>query len=232
MSAAAADGDRAAVGRDLAWGLRRNAVAVVPAAAAFLALAPQLTGVVFQHGQTGEADARAMAWVLMAFAPGLPAYAAQYLLSRGFYAVGDTRTPFLLTLVIAGTHLALAVSAHLLLPARWVTVGLAAAYAAACTAGLACTVRVLRRRVGRWPGTGGTHLRLLAAAVPGAVAAHLAARWCTAELGTGLAGDAAGLALGVGVLGAAVLAAARPPLAVAEVAELTAPLRRAGRRAR
>ena len=40
----------------------------------------------------------------MAFAPGLIALSGQYVLSRGFYALGDTRTPFLLNLVIAGAE--------------------------------------------------------------------------------------------------------------------------------
>ena len=40
----------------------------------------------------------------MAFAPGLIAFSGQYVLSRGFYAISDTRTPFLLNLVIAALN--------------------------------------------------------------------------------------------------------------------------------
>ena len=40
----------------------------------------------------------------MAFAPGLIALSGQYVLSRAFYALSDTRTPFLLNLVIVALN--------------------------------------------------------------------------------------------------------------------------------
>ncbi|UCM91690.1 murein biosynthesis integral membrane protein MurJ [Streptomyces marincola] len=222
---AAGRGDPAAVGRDLAWGLRRNAVALMPAALVFVALAPQVMGVVFQHGRTGEADVRVLAWVLVAFAPGLPAFAAQYLLSRAFYALGDTRTPFLLNLVTAATQAALVLAAYALLPARWAVAGMAGAYAVACVVGLLCTTWALRAAIGRWPATAGTHLRALAAALPGTLAGWSAARWCGETLGPGLAGDAAGLAIGTALLAASVVSLAGP-LRLTEVTGLIAALRR------
>jgi putative peptidoglycan lipid II flippase len=226
MSAAAADRDLDAVRADLARGLRGNAVVIWPAALALFALAPQLTGVVFQHGQSGEADVRAMAWILMAFALGLPAFAAQYLLARGFYALGDTRTPFFLNLVIATLNAALAVLSYLLLPAHWAVAGMAGGYAVACAAGLLCTVRTLRRRLGHWPATAGLQLRIAAAAVPGAAVAWALAAWCTAALGEGLAGDLTGLLLGGAALAGTVLTLARP----LRIGELTAALATAAAR--
>ncbi|MFI7276437.1 murein biosynthesis integral membrane protein MurJ [Streptomyces sp. NPDC049879] len=223
MSVAAADGTPRAAGRDLAWGLRRNAVAVVPAALVFLTLGPQLAGVIFQYGQTTEADVRVLAWILMAFAAGLPAFAGQYLVARAFYALGDTRTPFLLNLVIAAVQAGLAVCAYALLPPRWVVVGMAGGYAIACTVGLFCTSRALVRRIGRWPGTLGTHLRVALAAAPGAAAALLIADRCTARLGEGPVGDLAGLGLGSTALLLSVLLFARP-LRVPEVGEMAAPV--------
>jgi putative peptidoglycan lipid II flippase len=222
---AAGRGDPAAVGRDLAWGLRRNAVVVVPAALLFVVLAPQVMGVVFQHGRTGEADVRALAWILMAFAPGLPAFAAQYLLARAFYALGDTRTPFLLNVVISAVQVGLALTAATLLPARWAVVGMAGAYAVACVVGLACTTRALARTIGRWPATAGTHLQALVAALPGALAGWSAARWCGDTLGHGPAGDAAGLAAGALLFAASVIALAGP-LGLPEVTGPLTALRR------
>ena len=64
---------------------------------------------------------------LAAFAPGLIAYSAQYVLSRGFYALSDTRTPFLLNLVIAALNAGLSAAAYFLLPPRWAVTGMAAA---------------------------------------------------------------------------------------------------------
>lgn len=222
MSAAAAEGDLAGVRADLARGLRGNAVVIWPAALALLALAPQVTGTVFQHGRTGEADVRAMAWILAAFALGLPAFAAQYLLARGFYALGDTRTPFFLNLVIAVLNASLAVASYLLLPARWAVAGMAGGYAVACAVGLLCTVRALSRRLGRWPPTAGLQLRITAAALPGAALAWALAAWCTAALGDGPAGDLAGLLLGGAALAGTVLALAGP----LRIDELTGPLGR------
>lgn len=200
MSRAAADGDLGSVGADLSRGLVTSGTAIVPAVFAFLALAPQITGVVFQHGATTDADASAIAWMLVAFAPGLPAFAAQYLLARGFYALGDTRTPFFLNVVIASANAALSAASYLLLPARWAVTGMAAAYAVACTAGLTCTVTLLRRRLGPRPPVLPHHLRLTAAFLPGAALALWTARTCTARFGTALPGDLTGLLAGTAAL--------------------------------
>ncbi|MDJ0341491.1 murein biosynthesis integral membrane protein MurJ [Streptomyces sp. H10-C2] len=225
MSRAAAEGDHARIGADLTYGLRGSAAAIVPAVLAFLALGPQLTGVVFQHGRTSDADAQAIAWILMAFALGLPAFAGQYLLARGFYALGDTRTPFFLNVVIAAVNAGLAVTSYALLPARWAVAGMAGGYAIACCAGLTCTTWVLRRRLTWRPMVLGTHLRLAAAGLPGALAAYGIAYGCGRLFGTGLAGDLSGLLLGGAALGASVLALSGP-LRLTEVRALAAPLLR------
>lgn len=115
MSRAAADGDLAGLRRDVAYALRTSAAVVVPAATALLVLAPWVLGSVFGYGRTTDADITVMAGIMMAFAPGLLAFSGQYVLSRGFYAMSDTRTPFLLNLVIAAVQAGLSVAAYLLL---------------------------------------------------------------------------------------------------------------------
>ncbi|MEW2416081.1 murein biosynthesis integral membrane protein MurJ [Streptomyces sp. NPDC046866] len=229
MSAAAADADLAAVRRDVSYALRSSAALVVPAAALFAALAPWVMGSVFGYGRTGAADVAAMAGMLAAFAPGLIAFSGQYVLSRGFYALSDTRTPFFLNLVIAGLNAGLSAAAYLLLPPRWAVTGMAAAYTVALFAGLAVTAHTLARRLGpRRDGPAGaagratalgTHLRLLAASVPAAAAGYAAAR--AAE---GL-GDIAAAASGTAViiLGVVLLAG---PLRLTEITDLRASLRR------
>ncbi|MGW4686271.1 murein biosynthesis integral membrane protein MurJ [Streptomyces sp. NPDC004244] len=203
MSAAATDGDLAAVRRDVSYALRSSAALVVPAAAVFAALAPWVMGSVFGYGRTGAADIEVMAGMLAAFAPGLIAFSGQYVLSRGFYALSDTRTPFFLNLVIAGLNAGLSATAYLLLPPRWAVTGMAAAYTVALFAGLALTAYVLGRRLGpRRPDPGadpatalGTHLRLLLAALPAAAAGYAAARaadrWGLGDLAAAGAGTAA-----------------------------------------
>ncbi|MEV6687694.1 murein biosynthesis integral membrane protein MurJ, partial [Streptomyces sp. NPDC051130] len=180
MSAAAAAGDLGAVRRDVSYALRTGAALIVPAAALFAALAPWLTACVFQYGEVKAADAAVMAGILAAFAPGLVAFCAQYVLSRGFYALSDTRTPFFLNLVIVALNAGLSYAAYETLPVRWIVTGMAAASSVAFTAGAAVTAYALARRLGprtrgRTAGTPtavGTHLRLLAACLPAAAAGY------------------------------------------------------------
>ncbi|MER7619966.1 murein biosynthesis integral membrane protein MurJ [Streptomyces sp. NPDC126503] len=190
MSGAAADGDLAAVRRDIGYAQRTSAAGIVPAACALFALALPLMTVVFRYGETGGDDVRAMAWTLTAFAPGLVALSGQYVCSRAFYALRDTRTPFLLNLLVAGLNALLALCAAHWLPPHWTVTGMAAGYSLALWAGWGLTAYVLGRRLrdagaravpsgtggGRAPGprdapdggSAGALGRLLVAAVPAA----------------------------------------------------------------
>ncbi|MEV8532597.1 murein biosynthesis integral membrane protein MurJ [Streptomyces sp. NPDC051211] len=227
MSAAAADGDLTAVRRDVGYALRSSAALVVPAACLFAALAPWVMGSVFEYGRTGAADIEVMAGMLAAFAPGLIAFSGQYVLSRGFYALSDTRTPFFLNLVIAALNAALSAAAYWLLPARWAVTGMAGAYSLALIAGCAVTAYTLARRLGPRGGTRmerrttalRTHLRLLAASIPAA-----AAGWAAARAADGL-GNLAALATGTAVLALVVVLLARP-LRLTEITDLLDSLRR------
>ncbi|MFE0254403.1 murein biosynthesis integral membrane protein MurJ [Streptomyces sp. NPDC059010] len=178
MSASAADGDTGAVRRDVSHALRVCAAAVVPAACALFALAQPVMALVFGYGRTSAADTAAMAGILMAFAPGLIALSGQYVLSRAFYALSDTRTPFLLNLVIVALNAGLSLAAAHLLQARWAVTGMAAAYSLALCAGWALTARVLSRRLAvarpLRSSAAGAHIRLLLAAVPATALAHFA----------------------------------------------------------
>ncbi|MGW6565125.1 murein biosynthesis integral membrane protein MurJ [Streptomyces sp. NPDC054975] len=199
MSAAAADGDLAGVRRDVSYGLRASAAAVVPAACALFALAVPVMSLVFQYGRTDAADVRAMAWILMAFAPGLIAFSGQYVCTRAFYALRDTRTPFLLNLVIAALNAALSLAAYRLLPPTWAVAGIAAGYSLSLWAGWALTAYALRRRLGgarsgSTPGAAASLARLLTAALP-ATGYGLLATDATAPVGALPAVLAGGLAV-------------------------------------
>ncbi|WP_302186037.1 murein biosynthesis integral membrane protein MurJ [Streptomyces sp. AC550_RSS872] len=223
MSAAAADGDTAAVRRDVSHALRVCASAVVPAACAMFALAQPVMALVFGYGRTSAADTAAMAGILMAFAPGLIALSGQYVLSRAFYALSDTRTPFLLNLVIVALNAGLSLAAAHLLPARWAVTGMAAAYSLALCAGWALTGRVLARRLAvarpLRSTAAGAHARLLLAAVPATALGHLAV------LGTASAGAVISTVAGATavVLGFALLAR---PLRLTELDALLGGVRR------
>ncbi len=81
---------------------------LVPAAIGMIVLAEPIARVAFGLGQ-GATDFHYVAWTLMAFGLGLVPYTIQYLYLRGFYALEDTRTPFLLQVVISGVNTALAI---------------------------------------------------------------------------------------------------------------------------
>lgn len=183
MSAAAADGDLARVRADVSSALGSTAKLIVPAAVLLFALAPWVMGSLFGYGRTGPADTQLMAGMLMALAPGLIAFSGQYVLSRGFYALSDTRTPFRLYLLSAALHAVLAVAAYLVLPPRWAVTGIAVANTVSVFAGLALTARSLGRRLDPWgerhllrsPAIR-THARLLAVCAPAGLLAWAAAR--------------------------------------------------------
>ncbi|MGW5738554.1 MULTISPECIES: murein biosynthesis integral membrane protein MurJ [Streptomyces] len=210
MSRAAAQGRLQDLGADLARALRVSGVIIVPAAFLFLALGPQFASLLFAHGTADAASARPLGHMLQAFGPGLIPFSAQYLLLRGFYALEDTRTPFLMTSWTAAVNIALATACHLLLPARWAVVGMAGAYTLSYLAGLALTAYLLRRRLGAPIGDGGlgrAYGKLLCAAGPAAGIGWAATRAC-ARLGSGTWPTAAALLAGLvtTVLGYLVLA--------------------------
>jgi len=195
LSRAAADGEPAAVRSLVSRGLRLNALVIVPVTFLFLALGPQLTALVFQHGVTGEADTYAMGLMLTAFAPGLIAYSAQYVIQRGLYAVQDARTPFWANVAMTACSALFALIAYLTLPAKWAVTGMAAGYGAAQVVGLLWLAAVLRRRL-RGLDTVRilrTHVGLGVVSAVAAVPSWLFAHWCVRELGGGPEGAAAAL---------------------------------------
>ena len=206
MSRAAADDDPAGVRDDLSLGLRISGAVIVPCAFAFLALGPQIAGVLFEHGQTHADQARGIGYVLAAFGLGLIPFSAQYVILRGFYAFGDTRTPFTIGLVTGAVNAAIAVTVSLTVGGvRWPVVLMAAGYGLSSAAGLLWSVRRLRSRLTEraaapWRGVVRVYLRMGTA---GAVAALIA--YCAAQDVHRLAGDAPPGSLLAAVAGGAVL---------------------------
>jgi putative peptidoglycan lipid II flippase len=85
------------VAASLRWALERMAVLVVPATAGMMALAlPAMRLVSF--GETGPEGAALLAAAVAGLAVGLLPYSAFLLLARGYYALGDSRTPGVVSL--------------------------------------------------------------------------------------------------------------------------------------
>ncbi len=199
ISRAAADGDAPAVRDDLSYGLRTSAVAIVPAAFAFLALGVPLA--TMMYSSAGLGGAHNIGYVLMAFGLGLIPYSVQYVVLRGFYAYEDTRTPFYNTVIVAVVNAAASGLCFLVLPARWAVVGMAGSYGLAYIVGVGVAVRRLRKRLGGdldGARVVRTYARLIGASLPAALIGGAIAYALTGVLGEGFTGSLAGV-LGGGV---------------------------------
>ena len=231
MSAAAAQARVRDLRADLSRGLRLVGCATVPAATAFVAFGPDLTTALFARSAVTAADARYVGVILMVFAPGLITFSAHYLVLRGFYALEDTRTPFLMTLAINAVLVTVTVLAVVLAPAPRVVLWVAGGYTLSYAVGLALSTALLRRRTGGLDGfrVVRTYVRLLLAAGLAALPAYAIARALTGWLGVGTLGTAAACVAGGGVLALGYLVLCRA-MRVEEIGGLLAVVgRRLGR---
>ncbi|WP_028655845.1 murein biosynthesis integral membrane protein MurJ [Nocardioides sp. J54] len=170
LSAAASNDDHRALARTLGSTLRTALVVVVPFAALLPSIALPLAQVIWGHGATSENYYRFESSLVL-FGLGVVAFTVHYLVLRGFYALEQTRTVFLVQCVIAATNITLAI----VLVARvdpWDTspmlvLAYTGAYAVGSVLSSVVLLRVLARRGHRPGGVGawtGFVARLLAAA--------------------------------------------------------------------
>jgi putative peptidoglycan lipid II flippase len=227
LSRDAAEGRLAEVRSNLSATWRLSGVGIVAAAAALVALGPDLTGVLYGSIKGGPDNAHYIGLLAAAFALGLPAFSAQYVALRGFYAFEDTRTPFFLQVGIAALNVGLALLAFAVLPLELKMVGVAVAYAVTYAAGLALSTAVLRRRTGGLDGPRvvRTYVRLLIAGVVAGGLAWTASHLVSRPMESGVAASLAGLAAGGLVLLVVYVGVARA-LRVEELSDLLDTLRR------
>lgn len=129
-------------------GLRMLGFVLLPMAAALVVLAGPLSQVTLQYGVMTPAGAELVGRVLLAFAVGLPMYSSFLVFTRGFYALGDTKTP---TLVNAGTVVVSSVAGVVLfnaLPEGWEVAGLAFGHSLGFALGAIVLGRTFHARVG------------------------------------------------------------------------------------
>ena len=79
----------------------------LPATVAFIVVAEQIIRGLFQHGAFTATDTIRCGWALSAFSVGLPSYVLVKVLTPGFYARADTRTPVRFATWSVGVNLAL-----------------------------------------------------------------------------------------------------------------------------
>lgn len=168
MSRFAAEGKTADVRAAFSTGLRLSSVIIMPAAALMLVLGPEITTVLFAHGNTSSDDALVIARVMQMFAIALVPFSIYQLMLRVFYAHGDTKTPALIGLVTVTANIIMAFTAYSVLGVKWIVVGIAGGFAIANVAGALTCWLVLRRKLGGIDGRRivGGHLKLLVAIWP------------------------------------------------------------------
>jgi putative peptidoglycan lipid II flippase len=145
---------------------------------------------------------------------------------RAFLALRDSRTPFVVNVLVTAINIGADVVLYQLLPGRGKVIGLAVGFSLSYVVGTLVLAAILRRRLGA---TGNpvarTHARLAVAAAAAAVPTYAVARLLTAGLGLGR--EAAFTAVVVAVLaGGATFLGLAHRMRIEELAELTAMLRR------
>ncbi|HWJ97305.1 MAG TPA: murein biosynthesis integral membrane protein MurJ, partial [Acidimicrobiales bacterium] len=154
-------GDRSLFNSQLLLGFRLTALLIIPAAVGYLALPKGLDARTFTAtGDLGKA--LGLSGIIAAFAFGLPGFSTYLYGLRGFYAMKDTRTPFIIN---CGEN-AINIAAAVVFARWWGVVGLALSFSLAYTVAAAVTVVVLARRSPGfdWRGLAHTWLKLVVAA--------------------------------------------------------------------
>ena len=148
MSRAAADGDLGALRHDIGDGMRLIASLIVPSAAFLAVFGPLVGTVLFGFGQNEGDPATYTGFVVSVFAFGLLPFSLFYTLLRGWYAVEDTRTPFLITVIYNIIAIPLTLLLFGLAPQNLAVASLALAYGIGYWLTLGIAWWWLRRRIG------------------------------------------------------------------------------------
>ena len=172
LSAHAADGDLAGVGRNLASTLRTSLALIIPFAFLLPLVSRDLANIVYGWLAASEAYVD-YAVPLALFGIGIVFFTVHFLVLRGFYSLERTRTVFWVQCVIAATNIVLAVVLTRAVAAENVASGLVLAYIGAYAVGATLSYTMLARLLGGL--RTGTLMRFLARLLLAAgVAASLA----------------------------------------------------------
>ena len=144
LSQQAARGAPDAMRQTISSALRLTLMLNVPATIGLVALATPIVALIFERGSFTAADTAATAAALACYAPGLLGYSAVKIVVPSFYALGDSRTPALISV----GSVALNVALNLLLVKFLGYRGLALGTAIAAVVNAVTLLHVLRRRLG------------------------------------------------------------------------------------
>lgn len=121
LSRLAHDGKLREVGEDVAGAMRLVAALIIPVAALLFVLGSDISVLLFGYGAATTAQASVLGDIVSIFMLGLVPFTLFYVLLRGFYALEDTRTPFLVTVLFSTVMLVLVVSLFFVLTSLGVT---------------------------------------------------------------------------------------------------------------
>lgn len=144
LAAAGRRVDRPALRHRFARTLRLSLTVLIPAAAVSVALARPIVTAIMQRGAFTSEDAEIVADTLVGFAVGLPFFSSYLFGLRAFYALEDTKRPFLFGCLQNALNVVLAVTLFEVFDMG--IPGLAFAHSGAYAAGAAVTLYVLGRR--------------------------------------------------------------------------------------
>ena len=133
---------------DLAAGLRMISMVSVLATAAIMVLAYPISRVFI-----GEYPSMvALGNVLIALIIGLLPFSFVFMMQRAFYALEDTRTPFIFTCVQIALHITGSITMSFVMPKEWLVVGLSLLTSMTVTIQALIAYALLRRRIGTLKG--------------------------------------------------------------------------------
>jgi putative peptidoglycan lipid II flippase len=174
ISRRAADDDREGMRRDVAGALSMMLMLNVPATIGLIVLAQPIVALLFEHGAFTAADTDATAAALVGYAVGLTGYSAVRVATPTFYALGDARTP----VVVSGLSVLLNAALNVALVRRFGYVGLAAGTSVAALLNAMVMLWLLK---GRLAGLDGRRLAESLLRITAAALAMGAAAWALDE---------------------------------------------------
>ena len=175
LSRHAATGQLGKMRQTVSQGLRLMLVALVPAAVGLTVLAEPIIQLIFERGSFTAADTQATAVALAYYAPGIVGYSAVRLAVPGFYALGTSLTPAVVSIATVGLNILL----NLLLVRVMGYPGLALGTTIAALTNAGILLILLGRRMEGLEGskTADCFLRILFAAGVMGVAVQATDRW-------------------------------------------------------
>jgi putative peptidoglycan lipid II flippase len=154
MSEHVALGQREGLLARLDEGVRMMCFILIPIAAGMIAIAGPLARLTLDYGVMTERGSALVARVIAGFVIGLPTYSAFLILTRAYYALGNTKTPALVNAVAVVASSALGTVLFFALPHRWSVAGLALGHSLGFAVGAAVLLRLFGRTVGQFAGPG------------------------------------------------------------------------------